>query len=277
MSCSNCNKSSCNCSDNCPTKVSDITTFDCNSLNTIEVPCDASLCDVLGLLEAYTTNMVNELDNMTSVELSSGNCIGLSPGNYSIQQVVDAISQKLCDSFIYEIGEYVPSQGGVVFHRYMDGNTQKYLIVSINYQSFSQAWSNITNVSVGSGAQSTWNGLSNSDAIVAQPGETISAAALCLNLISGGKSDWYLPSVHELILLYNNSFSLNRTLSGNSSYGSIAGAEEIYLVEHWSSTENQATRAWALFYGAAFSYVLTVADKADTCFVRAIRSYSFTY
>lgn len=274
MSCSNCNKSSCNCSDNCPTKVSDITTFDCNSLNTIEVPCDASLCDVLGLLEAYTTNMVNELDNMTSVELSSGNCIGLPSGNYSIQQVVNAISQKLCDSFIYEIGEYVPSQGGVVFHRYMDGNTQKYLIVSVNDQSTSQAWSNITEVLIGSGAQSTWDGLSNSDAIVAQTGETISAASICLNLFSGGKDDWYLPSVDELSLLWHNRFNVNRTLSGNSSYGSIASAEILGGGDYWSSTEVDHQSSYFVYFSRGYSYGRR---KYELNRVRAIRSYSFTY
>jgi hypothetical protein len=97
MSCSSCNKSNCTCSDNCPNKVSDITTFDCNSFNVIEVPCDASLCDVLGLLEAYTTNMVNELSEMTSVVIEAENCIGLEAGTYSIQQVIDAILTKLCE------------------------------------------------------------------------------------------------------------------------------------------------------------------------------------
>ena len=97
MSCSSCNKSNCTCSDNCPTKVSDITTFDCNSFNVIEVPCDASLCDVLGLLEAYTTNMVNELSEMTSVVIEAENCIGLEAGTYSIQQVIDAILENICN------------------------------------------------------------------------------------------------------------------------------------------------------------------------------------
>jgi hypothetical protein len=97
MSCSSCGSvnSNCTCSDNCPNKVSDITVFDCN-LNVIEVPCEASLCDVLGLLEAYTTNMVNELSDMTSVVIGPINCIGLESGTYGIQQVIDAIDLKLC-------------------------------------------------------------------------------------------------------------------------------------------------------------------------------------
>lgn len=99
MSCSSCGSvnNNCSCSDNCPNRASDITVFDCNTFNVIEIPCDASLCDVLGLLEAYTTNMVNELSDMTSVVISGDNCIGLEAGTYGIQQVIDAILVKLCE------------------------------------------------------------------------------------------------------------------------------------------------------------------------------------
>jgi len=97
MSCTTCGNlgSNCSCSDNCPTKTSDITVFD-GSFNIIEVPCDASLNDVLTLLESYTTNMVAELSTMTSVTIGAGNCIGLEAGTYGIQQVIDAILDKLC-------------------------------------------------------------------------------------------------------------------------------------------------------------------------------------
>jgi hypothetical protein len=90
MSCTNCGSKSCSCSDNCPNKTSDITVFD-GQLNVLEVPCGASLNDILALLEAYTTNMVNELDNMTTVVIGSDNPFGFAAGTYSIQQVVNAI------------------------------------------------------------------------------------------------------------------------------------------------------------------------------------------
>lgn len=97
MSCTNCGNlgSNCSCSDNCPTKTSDITVFD-GSFNIIEVPCDASLNDVLTLLESYTTNMVAELSTMTSVVIAEGNCIGLAAGTYSVQQVISAIIENAC-------------------------------------------------------------------------------------------------------------------------------------------------------------------------------------
>jgi hypothetical protein len=95
MSCTSCGsiKSNCSCSDNCPNKTSDITVFD-GILNTLEVPCGASLNDILALLEAYTTNMVNELDGMISVTIGT-NPYGLTPGTYSTQQVITAITNYL--------------------------------------------------------------------------------------------------------------------------------------------------------------------------------------
>ena len=97
MSCNTCGNlgSNCSCSDNCPTNTSEITVFD-GSFNIIEVPCDASLNDVLTLLESYTTNMVAELSDMTSYTLGEGNCLGLAAGTYGFQQILDAVISELC-------------------------------------------------------------------------------------------------------------------------------------------------------------------------------------
>ena len=102
MSCTNCGSKSCSCSDNCPNKTSDITVFD-GQLNVLEVPCGASLNDILALLEAYTTNMVNELDNMVSVVITAPNPIGLAAGTYSIQQVINAILATLTTLTTYQV------------------------------------------------------------------------------------------------------------------------------------------------------------------------------
>jgi hypothetical protein len=102
MSCTNCGSKSCSCSDNCPNKTSDITVFD-GQLNVLAVPCGASLNDILTLLEAYTTNMVNELDNMTSVVITTPNPIGLASGTYSIQQVINAILTTLTTLTTYQV------------------------------------------------------------------------------------------------------------------------------------------------------------------------------
>ncbi len=77
--------------------------------------------------------------------------------------------------------------GGVVFYVYKDGSgTEHGLIVALANQSDVQAWSNVTNEL---GTTSSWNGLANSNAIVAQAGHTNSAAKLCLDYEAAGFSD----------------------------------------------------------------------------------------
>jgi hypothetical protein len=174
--------------------------------------------------------------------------------------------------FQYEIGEYVEDRGGVIFHRYLDGDTQNYLVVSIVNQSVGQAWSNVTSPNIGTTSQSTWDGLTNSNAIVAQSGQTSSAAKLCLDLTVGTISDWYLPAIDELNLIYNNRFSLNRTLSGNSSYGAISTATQITNNVYWSSTES-ATSGNAFELSMA-GHTVSQNGKSATNYVRAIRKFS---
>lgn len=95
MSCSSCGSNSiisCGCSDNCPEKTSDITLFDGN-LNYIEIPQNASLNDVLLLMETYIANSINGLNLQYVI---GANCIGLAPGTYGYSQVLSAIITELC-------------------------------------------------------------------------------------------------------------------------------------------------------------------------------------
>jgi hypothetical protein len=174
--------------------------------------------------------------------------------------------------FQYQIGEYVADEGGVIFHRYLDGTTQNYLVIDTTNLSTSQVWSNVASTLIGASAQSSWNGLSNSDAIVGQSGFTTGAAKLCLDSTNNSQTDWYLPSLSELNLLSDNLFNINKTLSGNSSYGSISGATEISSNTYWSSTEFNSTIAWTFgFFTALGSNGFT---KNNSYYVRAVRKFS---
>lgn len=169
--------------------------------------------------------------------------------------------------FQYEIGEYVEDQGGVIFHRYLDGDTQNYLVVGLTDLSTSQAWSNVSSTLIGSNAQSTWDGLSNSNAIISQVGHTSSAAKVCLDSTSNGQTDWYLPSFDELNLFLINRFVVNKELS------TISGGVQIQNgVNYWSSTENVAASAWGLtIQNGAY---MNSFGKSATNYVRAIRQFS---
>ncbi len=165
--------------------------------------------------------------------------------------------------FSHYIGEEFG--GGVIFHLWKDKlGAEHGLVVATTDQSVAQAWSNINSVEIGQTAKSSWDGLSNSNAIVNQSGHTSSAAKLCLDLVSGGQNDWYLPSIQELNMLWNNYFTVVKSLS------QISGATQLGSAAYWSSSENDGYNAWIFLFfdGSAYNVV-----KSNTFFVRAVRAF----
>lgn len=163
-------------------------------------------------------------------------------------------------NFSHYIGESFG--GGVIFHLWKDNlGLEHGLIVAPNDISTSSPYSNVSGTLIGPSAQSLWDGLANSNAIVAQPGHINSAAKLCLDLVSGGFSDWYLPAFDEWGYLWQNRFNVNKTLS------TINGADLLKTVEYWSSTEYSSGSA---FYYAFYGINL---NKSIHEYVRAIRSF----
>jgi len=79
-------------------------------------------------------------------------------------------------------------------------------------------------------------------------------ADICANLVTGGYSDWYLPSEDELWLIY-----FNRVAIGG--FG---------VVNYWSSTEIDALNAMRIWFGGG---TRTSVLKNTMCGVRAIRSF----
>jgi hypothetical protein len=168
--------------------------------------------------------------------------------------------------FTHYIGESFG--GGVIFHLWKDDQGVEHgLVVAKTDQNTSQTWSNITNIEIGLTAQSSWDGLSNSNAIVAQSGHLNSAAKLCLELIDGGQSDWYLPSIDELSLLWYNRFDVNKTLL------KIGGTKVLpNTTDYWSSSESTNDKAFDLYVRE--NRENTYGDlKSLAYFVRAVRSF----
>ena len=160
-------------------------------------------------------------------------------------------------NFTHYIGEEFG--GGLIFYLWKDAQGVEHgLIVDKTELSTSQVWSNTNGLS---SALSSWDGLSNSNAIVAQAGHTNSAAALCLSSTNGGQSDWYLPSVDEMDELLENSLILNSKLR------SIGGATEIRSVGsfYWTSTERDG--------GTVYTDRCTINIKTNQGPVRAIRAF----
>jgi hypothetical protein len=156
--------------------------------------------------------------------------------------------------------------GGIIFHLWKDAqNIEHGLIVDTLELSTAEYYSNIQTVLIGTTAQSSWNGLGNSNAIIGQVGHTNSAALLCLNSTNNGQSDWYLPAIDELFLLWHNRFIINKVLS------TIPNASElpVNFYQYVSSTEIPNNNAcYFSFEGYGVDY-----GKYAQFRVRAVRSF----
>ena len=208
-----------------------------------------------------------------AIELNTGNGF-VAMGTTQLLSVPYALYANTAGStsgssggFTHYIGEAFG--GGVIFHLWKDAQGVEHgLIVDKTDLSTGQAWSNISQTLIGATAQSSWDGLSNSNAIVGQAGHTSSASALCLNSTNGGQSDWYLPSIDELSLLWHSRFNVNKSLSA------IGGATNLPMsAYYWSSTEldfDSDYDAWYFYcdYGDA-----DYSSKSFTYYVRAVRAF----
>ena len=185
-------------------------------------------------------------------------------------------------SFEYEIGQHVPSEGGVIFHRWLSttaygapsaGTVQNYLVIDTdNLSGAPTVWSDpYANV----GADSIFDGKANTDAMIAAgAGGGITAgtaAVLCNDSTSNGKNDWYLPAYTELQTFWQNRWAVEQGLI-------LASAVPLANAYYWSSTQynNSAQYAVNVFISLnASSPLLRGSIKDQTaCYVRAARRFS---
>jgi hypothetical protein len=174
---------------------------------------------------------------------------------------------QLPGSFAHYIGEFF--EGGVIFNLWKDNaGVEHGLIADKTNLSINQVWSNVAGVAIGANAQISWDGLSNSNAIISQVNHFNSAALLCINSNNGGQSDWYLPSIDELNLLWQARFFVNKTLSttANSTLLPFEGAY------YWSSNESNINGSGV--YSVDFTTGNVFSDgKFSQNYVRAVRAF----
>lgn len=97
-------------------------------------------------------------------------------------------------------------------------------------------------------------GQTNTTAILNSCTAPVTAANICDTLNLGGYNDWYLPSVDELGILYNNM----NYIGGFDSSG------------FWSSSQYNANNAWRFVFGTGLP---SFSSKLSTYRVRCVRSF----
>lgn len=146
-------------------------------------------------------------------------------------------------------------QGGIIC--YLDGTLAHGYICAEADNGTNKEWgcqsmkiSNAMGTEVG-------KGLSNTSAIVSACGEQDRAAYICSNLDQGGYSDWFLPSVDELTMIYNN-------LAKDGKGGFTQG-------QYWSSTQSPTDNmAQVVAFNDGHSQHN---GKNSMLYVRAMRSF----
>jgi hypothetical protein len=157
----------------------------------------------------------------------------------------------------HDVGEQYG--GGIVFYTYSNG--QHGLIASATDQGKIR-WNNGINRFTGSSGDGVGAGEKNTEDIIAALGNDDKtgsfAAKICKDYsvtVNGITfDDWYLPSKHELNLLYHQK--------------AIAGD---FDRAYWSSTEVDSSRAWNQYFNDGFQFSYN--GKSYEGFVRAIRRF----
>lgn len=151
------------------------------------------------------------------------------------------------------LGEFF--QGGYYGGSITIGGVDYYLICSgLDGQTLTQ-WKTSTTSTPGSG--DTNDGYQNTMAQIANSAINHPAANFCNELSLNGYSDWYLPSINELLVLYSNRGAL-----------AAAGAD-FNSTLYWASNEVAYDKAQQIIFPGGHTYYHTT--KTKTYLARAIR------
>jgi len=168
-------------------------------------------------------------------------------------------------TFAYKVGDTGPG-GGIIFFvdRYNEHSGFTYLEVAPVSTQVQRTWatnvnSNQSTAVSGADSKALGGGYQNTLDIVAQTGNVAAtcAAKYCDDLTSGGKSDWYLPSLAEIKMVYD-------VLHINLGVGGFESGL------YWSSSENDSSESWIQNFGVG---VQINYPKTITLYVSPVRKF----
>ncbi len=144
--------------------------------------------------------------------------------------------------FSHYVGELFG--GGIVVSVWKTNGIEHGLVASLTDLANS-VYSNIDDL-IGTSAQSTSDGQSNTNAIINQVGHTSSGAKLCSDYTGGGFTDWYLPATWELKEIKNSAFVIYSILGVNSEIkaGEYLTSTESYFGYYYGSCECDKGKSW---------------------------------
>ena len=165
-----------------------------------------------------------------------------------VQLEVHAQGEEVVPVVIPSVGDAVG--GGIVFKV-----TATDVYISAEADLGTYQWGCYGTLISGADGTAIGTGKQNTLDILAGCSDTDSAAYMCDTATIEGFTDWYLPSLDELVEMYTNKTIIGGFTSSN----------------YWSSTEDSSTKAKRVsFYSGGVNQF----NKTNIIYVRAIRSYS---
>lgn len=152
-------------------------------------------------------------------------------------------------------------QGGIIF--YVDQTGAHGLIAAQTDQSSGIQWWNGSYVNTGALDTAIGKGLLNTKKIIKAQGPGKYAATLSVNAVINGYKDWYLPSLDELKLMYNN--------IGPGAAAPLTNIGHFVNNYYWSSSQYQLFYALPIYFGS--TPLSDYRDAYDSLAVRAIRAF----
>jgi hypothetical protein len=168
------------------------------------------------------------------------------------------VLHKLADAsggFEHYLGEEF--EGGIIYHLYKGSDGVEHGLI-VNKAESAEIWQTVESET---NADRTDDGLYNTGLMINSP-----AATYVNNLSDGGFTDWYLPSIDEFNLLYNNRFFVQKTLR------TLDEAPLSMILNYWSSTEWIGNTSFVMHFQMRYGRS-NYNGKASADVVRAIRSF----
>jgi hypothetical protein len=167
----------------------------------------------------------------------------------------DAISEFYGYGAVYTIGQ--AALGGIIAYINGGGSSgTSGLVATVNDISTGAPWGCPGDGLLGN---PSWTGQENTDSIVAGCSTPGIAARLCADLVQGGYSDWYLPSISELTHLYNNRYTIGGFVT------------DLKLSFYWSSSPTgNYDDAWAIQFSSGNT---SGWGRSAGYYVRAVRYF----
>ena len=193
----------------------------------------------------YFIKTETDVDNNTTYDVTSTNQLLSTP--YAL--FAKSAGTSTPSGFTHYLGEAF--NGGIIFYLYKGSDGLEHGLIVALTESTAQWQSSATLVN----ANRTEDGAFNTALMTNSPAATY---------ITGLGAGWYLPSTDELVLLYNNRYSVQKALRAG---GSTLLSNTAY---YWSSTEYNATNAYN------FDFYVGVArsnNKTNTNTVRGVRAF----